>query len=109
MITTRMKVCILAALTLFFALAGASWGRANERVAEFNIPPQALDSALIRFSQQADVQVSVAAASIVGLRTQGVVGRFTASAALSRLLEQTGLEFQTIGERPFALATANSV
>ena len=104
MITTRMKICILAALTLFFALAGASWGRANERVTEFNIPPQSLDSALIAFSKQANVQISVAASSIAGIRTAGVVGSFTPSAALGRILSETGLGFSAIGDRTYAVA-----
>jgi iron complex outermembrane recepter protein len=106
MITTRMKICILAALTLYFALAGASWGRANERNTDFNIPAQSLDTALIAFSRQADVQISVAARTIVGMKTKGVVGIFTPSEALKRLLTETGLEFSAIGDRTFSVALA---
>ena len=44
---------------------------------DFQIAPQALASALVEFSKQADVQVLGATDVIRTLRTSGVVGRFT--------------------------------
>lgn len=97
---------VLLALALSSSLVTASWGRANETATEFNIPPQSLDSALLVFAEQGDVQVSVATVSIAGLSTQGVVGRFTPSAALGRLLDETGLKFTTTGDRTYSVLLA---
>lgn len=99
---------VLFALALLSSLVTASWGRANESATEFNIPPQALDSALLVFAEQGDVQVSVATVSIAGLRTQGAVGRFTPSVALARLLSDTGLQFTTVGDRTYSVSLAGS-
>ncbi len=107
MFRKRSRFWIIATLVLCTSLATTSWGRANERVTEFNIPPQSLDSALLVFAEQGDVQVSVSTIVITGMRTQGVVGTFTPSVALTRLLVDTGLQFSTIGDRTYALAQAS--
>lgn len=98
------KSSIIAALLLAASLVTASWGRANERAVEFNIPPQALGSALLIFAKQAEVQVSVSTTVIAGMKTPGVVGKFTPSVALTRLLVETDLRFSTVGERTYAVA-----
>lgn len=95
---------IVVALALSWSLISPSWGRANERVTEFNIPPQALESALLTFAEQANVQISVSTMTVVGIRTPGVIGRFTPSAALARLLTATGLRVSAIGDRTYAVS-----
>lgn len=95
---------IVVALALSSSLITPSWSRANETATEFNIRPQSLDSALLVFAEQADVQVSVSTVVITGIRTQGVVGRFTPSVALARLLTETGLRFTTIGDRTYSVS-----
>ncbi len=64
----------------------------------FNISPQALDSALLAFSEQANIQLVVAATSLEGIESQGIIGRVTAESALSTLLHNTGLQFSIVGE-----------
>src|SRR5882724_6458253 len=75
-------VCALLSLS-GLARAEAPPGR------DFTIAPQALASALVEFSKQADVQVVGATESIGARRTPGVVGHFTADEALERLLRDT--------------------
>jgi iron complex outermembrane receptor protein len=81
---------------------------------DFQIAPQALASALVEFSKQADVQVLVATDAIRTLRTSGVVGHFTEEQALEQLLRGTELGFRWTAHRtiiisPRTLAPAGSI
>jgi iron complex outermembrane recepter protein len=71
---------------------------------EFQIGPQALASALVEFSKQADVQVLGATEVIQTLRTPGVVGHFTEEQALERLLRGTELGFRWTGQHTVTIA-----
>jgi len=104
MLRMPVKTWSLVAVALLASLSTLSWGRANEKVVEFNIPAQALDAALLQFAQQADVQISVATIAIAGMKSQGVAGRLTPSVALARLLSETGLKFSTVGERTYSVS-----
>jgi iron complex outermembrane receptor protein len=66
---------------------------------DFQIAPQALASALVEFSKQANVQVLVATDVIRTLRTSGVVGHFTEEQALEQLLRGTELGFRWTAHR----------
>ncbi len=57
----------------------------------FNIPPQALASALSRFGETANLQLLYDAALTRGLSTEGVSGTYTPEQALRILLAGTGL------------------
>src|SRR5580704_14704089 len=71
---------------------------------DFQIAPQALASALVEFSKQADVQVLVATDVIRTLRTSGVVGHFTEEQALEQLLRGTELGFQWTAHRTITIS-----
>ncbi|RIV82250.1 TonB-dependent receptor [Aurantiacibacter xanthus] len=64
---------------------------ASERALAFDIPPQSVADALADFGRQSGLQVSVDADQVRGLSSQGVKGTMTASQALARLLDSTGL------------------
>ena len=64
---------------------------------KFDIAPQALDMALLEFSEQAEVQLVVAARSLENLNTPGFTGEGTAERVLVALLDQTSLTFRTVG------------
>ena len=68
-----------------------------ESVRTFDIKPQRLESALIEFSKQADLQVIGATDTLADVRTQGVSGQLTSRAALTMLLENTSVAFNSIG------------
>jgi outer membrane receptor protein involved in Fe transport len=83
---------VLAMSSLPIALAGAvATAEAAEKAdceINFDIAPQPMDTGLIEFSRQADLQVMVGAAAgwLDGQRTKGVKGRLCASAAIQKLL-----------------------
>ena len=59
----------------------------------FNIQAQSLAGALNNFGRQTGLQISAPASATQGLSSQAVSGSLTPSAALSRLLKDTGLAF----------------
>ena len=67
--------------------------------ASFSIPPQPLSSALMALGRQADVQILSASDAIAGRRSTGTSGTLKVHAALSQLLEGTGLDYEVIGSR----------
>lgn len=60
---------------------------------EYNIPAGALGDALNAFATQSDQQIFFAGDLVVGLRSEGLRGRHTSTAALEKLLAGTGLEW----------------
>jgi outer membrane receptor protein involved in Fe transport len=83
--------------------AGTAIAQQADKRSEFDIAPQALDTALIEFADQAKVQLAVSAERIAGLRTKGLRGRFTHEGALRSLLADTGLTFRAVGERTYSV------
>ena len=59
---------------------------------EFNMPGGDLKSALNAYAMQARVALIVSSDVVAGMRTKGVHGDLTADAALSRILDGTGLD-----------------
>lgn len=70
----------------------ATPARAEER--RFDIPAGELQSALLLFSRQVDLQLLYAADLTEGLATEGLEGRFTPEAALRQLLVGSGLTYR---------------
>ena len=71
----------------------------------FEIDAQALDTALIEFSEQADIQLVVRGELVTGLESDGLRGEFTPRTALAALLDDTGLTYTAIGKDSVAVAT----
>jgi iron complex outermembrane receptor protein len=69
----------------------------------FDIPAQALSTALERFADQAGVQLTAPGSLVGGLRSGGVHGRYAPARALSKLLEHTGLGYRILGPRTIAI------
>ena len=67
------------------------------RDARFDIAPQALATALIEFSRQANVQIAAPASLLEHRATRGVRGRMPIDVALRRLLSGTPLGFHPVG------------
>ena len=70
---------------------------AEKRQLRFDIPPQALASALASFGDATDLQLLYDAALARGLRTEGVSGSYTPEQALRILLAGTGLTARFAG------------
>jgi iron complex outermembrane recepter protein len=81
---------------------------AQEKVRTFNIPAQALSSALIAYSKQSDVPVVASQTLVEGKRSAGVAGSYTPSDALKRLLAGTGLKAESQPSGGYTLAYADA-
>ena len=74
--------------------------------AHFDIPPQELPSALLKFSEQSGVQVTSPGELVEGKKSQGVVGNFSAAKALALLLQDTALDFDVVDARTVVITAA---
>jgi iron complex outermembrane recepter protein len=63
---------------------------------QFDIAPQQLSSALLKFSAQSDIQVTVPGQLAEGKQSSGVVGKFNAGSALAILLKDTTLHYDVV-------------
>jgi iron complex outermembrane recepter protein len=89
-----------AAFTVLLCLtAGVQSGRAAADMASqsrFDIPPQQLPSALLKFSEQSGVTVTSPGSLVEGKSSPGVLGTFDARGALDRLLKDTSLGYDVV-------------
>ena len=69
----------------------------------FDLPPQALSSALTLFGRQSGLQVAADTETVSGLRTRGVRGTYTPEQALRLLLAGTGLQYSYSGANTVTL------
>jgi iron complex outermembrane receptor protein len=90
--------CVLAcAAALSFASGELS------REIEFQVPSQRLSDAILKFSEQASVQVVTLGSNLSGLTSSGVSGKHRVEEALRLLLEGTGLTFNSVGGNTVSL------
>jgi len=82
------------------AAAGAEQARA------FNLPAQTLGDALVNFGLQAGVSVGAGDLSLCAPRSRRVIGRYTPSLALSRLLDGTRCDFRAVDANAFSVGPA---
>src|SRR5258705_2523535 len=100
----------ISAVLVLSALAGVRPGIAAadlSSMVRFDIAPQQLPSALLKYSQQSGVQVTSSGDLIEGKTSAGLVGTFQARGALEQLLMGTELGYvvidpNTIAIRPIA-------
>lgn len=99
----------LSSAALFLLSLGVSWADESTTPAttSFDIPPQNLEAALIRFSEQSDIQLVMASADVDGKQVEGVVGDLTHQEALIELLGNTGLEYQFVNDETVAIGVAD--
>jgi hypothetical protein len=91
------------------ALLTVAPASAQEQVRLFRIPAQALSSALLEYSRQSDVLVVVAPSLVAGKQSPGVLGTYTPSAALGKLLVGTGLKPVRAQNGGFTLTSTQAV
>ncbi|MCG4252525.1 TonB-dependent siderophore receptor [Acetobacter senegalensis] len=94
----------LPSVTLAASNPTAQTQDAGARV--FDVPAQSLSAALMRFSQQAGVQVTADSTILRGVQTSGVHGRLTVQQALAELLAGTGLSYVPSGRGTVMLTRA---
>ena len=99
--------CLLSCLAvLTVARADPAGDDPLRRTAQFDIKAQSLATALIEFSQQAEVQVTAPATMLEHLTTKGVQGRMVVSDALQQLLSGTHLGFHATGVNTIGINSA---
>jgi len=74
----------------------------NLRVS-FDIPPQALASAVVAFAEQSGVQVFFDRSTLAGLHSQGLKGQHSVPEALALLLKGLPVKHQMLGQRQLNL------
>ncbi len=72
-------------------------GNIVDREADFDIAQQSVDTALLEFGRQADLQVMLEGRTASQRKTRGIVGRYSIERALIRLLGSSGLSFRVRG------------
>jgi hypothetical protein len=77
-----------------------------DRNVHFAIAPAPLANALVQFSAQSGVQIAAADADVAPLQSKGLSGDYPVRAALSALLQGTGLTFAPIGATTVAIRAA---
>ena len=68
-----------------------------EQSVQFNIPAQSLNAALLAFSEQSGLQVSVQSESLEGYTSAGISGEQSSQQVLNSLLQETGLVYTLVG------------
>lgn len=69
----------------------------------FNIPAQALGSAVLAYAEQAGVQVFFDSAKLAGLHAQGLQGRYSVQDGLAMLLRSMPVSYRFEGDRQVRL------
>lgn len=98
-IRLRLALQAVPLLVLWCLCSAASAMAADlESVRVFDIKPQRLESALIEFSRQADLQVTGATDIIADAESNGVTGKLISRVALTALLKGTTLAYDAVGD-----------
>ncbi|WP_262690406.1 STN domain-containing protein [Kordiimonas aestuarii] len=86
---------VKALLFLLLLTSGLARGAvaSDERQFSFDIPAQPLTAALLKYSEQAGVQLILAVDTRELPPCAAIRGRMSAQAAIARILNETGLEF----------------
>nr|WP_314873912.1 TonB-dependent siderophore receptor [uncultured Pseudomonas sp.] len=87
----------LSSCALGLALAVPYAAQVQAQEMSFDIPSQALASALLSFGKQTDMQILFSQDSVQGRRSTGVQGRLEPEQALARLLQGTGVTYSVQG------------
>nr|BFD44527.1 heme uptake receptor HasR [Pseudomonas sp. FFPRI_1] len=76
----------------------------QQRQLDFDIPAQALGSAVLAFAEQAGVQVLFDSLRLHGLHSSSLKGRYSAEEGLARLLGNAPVQYRFTGERQVTLS-----
>ncbi len=102
---TRLT-CRTALVVMLCLLAGIRPGSAAADLSSkiwFDIPPQQLASALLKYSVQSGVQVTSSANVVEDMVSAGIVGAFVARDALDKLLAGSKLTYEVVDAYTIAI------
>jgi hypothetical protein len=110
--TTAARNRSAACWALFALSITIAWAQAApadevfDRSVTFHIPASPLAGALVEYSTQSGIRVAAADATVANLKSSGLNGTYSVQAALSALLQGTGLEFSRVGTQTVAIRGA---
>lgn len=101
----RIVASALAGTGFLAAFSPQAFARAEDLQTKhkFEIPAQALDTALLAFSDQAKVQVLMWAGSKTDAKSSGAMGELRSLDALNAILANTGLAYKQIDKETVAI------
>jgi iron complex outermembrane recepter protein len=97
------RISIAVALSVLVGIRPGIASADLSSLKTFDIPPQAVPSALLTYSSQSGVQVTSSGEMLEGKQSPGVEGTFTARTALDRLLKGTGLRYDVVDRNTIAI------
>jgi outer membrane receptor protein involved in Fe transport len=95
LVTSITVSTVIAFLSVFNAESAVAGDLKETR--SYQIAPQSLDSALLEFSDQSDIQLVMAAQLASNLDSPGLTAEIPGEQALKELLDNTGLGFEIVG------------
>ena len=99
-------VMVVVFLVLNFAFIQPSSAEPNQPRIAFNIPAQPLDSGLVAFSLQADINIIAVTANLQPHVIADLNAELTRAEALTLLLEGTGLDYKIINHKAVSIFVA---
>ena len=94
----RRALASLLYLAGVLSCCGVARASPLETEVDFHISAGLLADALLQFSTQANVQIAVAPHVSANLHSPGLNGRLPVTLALKKLLRNSGLAYQTVGD-----------
>jgi hypothetical protein len=95
---------------IFYSLAICVSGQAHatklDEQITFHIKPQTLETALLQFSRQADLQLAFASDLSLSAPAHGIDGKLAVSDALTLLLDGSGLSYTVVGSNTVTVIKA---
>jgi hypothetical protein len=105
--TTAISILLLLVMTVGSAGVAEASGTLIS-TSRFDIGPQRLAAALLRYSEQSGIQVTSPAELLAGRRSPGVKGSLSAQQALQQLLVGTGLKFDVVDDTTVVIRGASA-
>ena len=100
---TAYNGAIFASTAAVFIMSATASAQSNAQLRQFSIDAQSAQTAISQLGRQGDVQVIASRKLTRSVRTNAVHGEFTVEAAISRLLDGTGLAARQTGARTYAI------
>ena len=102
-VSVPVIILVLSLMTLVSISLKVS---AAETLRHYKIPSQPLNSALIQFAAEANLELAVTIDKVKGLTSNGIDGNMTVEQALTRLLQGSGMTYRFINTHTITLEKA---
>ena len=83
--------------------AGAALAATTARAIEFNIPPETLSTALVKFAVQSNISLGLGDVDACADPGRGLTGRYTVEDGLQQILNGTGCGYRVLDSRAYMI------